>query len=399
MSTDQLQKHITDLVPHAVSIRHELHRHPELGHKEVRTSEVVQRELGELGIDYKAGLAHGTGVLGWLPATDNPVSAPTIALRADMDALPITENTSLEYASQNPGVMHACGHDGHTAILLGTARALVQAECRTNNVLLIHQPAEEGGFGAQLLCEDGALDGTVIGKPVDLCYGLHGWPDIEIGKAATRVGALLAATDEFDIIVRGKGGHAAYPHFAIDPIPIAAQIVMGLQKICSRSTRPTDSMVVTVGHIAGGDARNVIPDEVLLQGTMRTLEPDTRTMGERRIREIADGIARAHGAEASIKWTRGYPVTRNDKNATDRFWSIAERALGAQNVIHREHPTLGGEDFSFYCERVASCFFFIGLRPGDRETYPKLHTAGFDFNDEAIPIGISLMTRLALGAV
>jgi amidohydrolase len=396
MSTDQLDLCVQSVLPHATAIRHDLHQHPELGHEEVRTSGVVQRELGELGIAYVAGLARGTGVLGWIPATTDPDNAPTIALRADMDALPIHETSSLGYKSENPGVMHACGHDGHTAILLGAARALMQTEHRTNNVLLIHQPAEEGGFGAQLLCKAGALDGTVIGKPVDLCYGLHGWPEIQAGQVSTRVGALLAATDEFDIIVRGRGGHAAYPHLAIDPIPIASQIVMGLQKVCARSTRPTDSMVVTVGHITGGAARNVIPDEVLLQGTMRTLEADTRTMGERRIREIAEGIARAHGAEAIVKWTTGYPVTMNDQAATDRFWSVAERSLGAQNVLLREHPSLGGEDFSYYGELVPSCFFFVGLRPPGRDSYPNLHTPNFDFNDDVLALGITLMTRLAL---
>ena len=399
MPTDLLEKSITDVVPHAVSLRHELHRHPELGHEEKRTSEVIQRELTELGIEYRAGLAHGTGVLGWIPATTDPERAPTIALRADMDALPIHEQTNLDYASQTPGVMHACGHDGHTAILLATARALIREQHRTNNVLLIHQPAEEGGFGAQILCEQGALDGSLIGTPVTQIYGLHGWPEIEIGKVSTRVGALMGATDEFDIIVRGKGGHAAYPHLCVDPIPIASQIIAGLQTICSRHTRPTDSIVVTVGHIQGGEARNVIPDEVLMEGTMRTLEPETRIMGEQRIRDIAEGIAEAGGGSATIRWQQGYPVTRNDAAATERFRAIARESIGESNVLERPWPTLGGEDFAYYGERVPSCFFFLGLKPIGADSYPNLHTPKFDFNDDALPLAIGLMTKLALSAV
>src|SRR5579862_6222282 len=292
-------------------IRHDLHAHPELGYGERRTAGVVRRELEAIDVKHVDGLAGGTGVLAYLPATANLDSAPTIALRADMDALPITENTGKPYASQNLGVMHACGHDGHTSIMIGAARALAKAE-RSNNLLLIFQPAEEGGAGGERMCQDGVLDGSVLGKPVDRIFGLHGNPHFAVGQIATRTGALLASADGFEITIRGKGGHAAMPHFGIDPIVVASHIVVALQTIASRNVSPLDSIVVTIGKLEAGTAHNIIPDEARVIGTLRALQATTRELGQKRITQIAIDIAHAFGAQTEIEWLHGYPVTLND---------------------------------------------------------------------------------------
>lgn len=378
-----------------IAIRHDLHQHPEIMFEEKHAAGVVSRELTSLGIQHRAGLAGGTGVLGWIPATTDSARAKTIALRADMDALPIAEKTGRPYASANPGFMHACGHDGHTSILIGAARTLAKLEHRPNNVLLLFQPAEEGGAGGEKMCDDGCLSGKVVGRPADMIYGLHGWPDMALGTVATRTGPLLAATDEFAVTIRGKGGHAAYPHACIDPIVAASQVLVALQTLCSRKANPLDSVVCTVGSFHAGHASNIIPDAAEFVGTIRTLKAETRAMAEREFRRIVSGVADAMGARAEIQWDTGYPVTENHPEPTERFRRIARDALGPAQVLEREHPTMGGEDFSFYGRHVPACFFFLGLRPVGIPAYPNLHTPEFDFNDDALPIGIEMMVRLA----
>ena len=231
-----------------ISIRHDLHAHPQLMFEETYASELVQRKLTALGIEFKAGLAKGTGVLGWIPATSGSEGAPTIALRADMDALPIHEETGKPYASQTPGKMHACGHDGHTTILLGAAEALSKMESRPNNVLLLFQPAEEGGAGGRFMTDEGCLNGSLLGKPATMIFGLHGWTSVKIGHVATRVGALMAATNGFTIELVGQGGHAAAPQFSRDPIIAASHLVIALQTVASRNVDPFDNLVVTVAQ-------------------------------------------------------------------------------------------------------------------------------------------------------
>ena len=402
-ATDPVKASVGAALKHVVNVRHELHQIPEVMFEEQRTSALVQRELKALGVEHRAGLAGGTGVLGFIPAKGSGASAPsakTVALRADMDALPILEATGLPYASKTPGAMHACGHDGHTAILLGAARVLSGLPERRNNVLLVFQPAEEGGAGGEKMCIDGALNGTVLGRPADIIYGLHGWPDLPVGQVATRDGPLLAATDEFDVVIRGRGGHAAYPHMSIDPVVVASQVVLALQSIASRRVSPLDSVVVTVAGLnAGGAAHNVIPDEARLRGTIRTLRDDTRSMAEAEFRRIVTGVAASLGAVAEITWHIGYPVTRNEPGATERFRRIAREAIGAERVLERDQPSMGGEDFSFYGRHVPACFFFLGLRPDGAATYPGLHTPTFDFNDDALPTALELMCRLATEAV
>lgn len=394
MST--LRQSVASAQPLAVETRRDLHTHPELGYKETRTSSVVQSRLSTLGVEFKGGLAGGTGVLGWLPATVDPNNARTVALRADMDALPILENTGLPYKSVNPGIMHACGHDGHTTILMTTAGILSQTAERPNNVLFVFQPAEEGGAGGQVLCQEGALRGQIIGKPADVIFGLHGFPNIEVGHVTTRNGPLLAAATQFLIRIHGKGAHAAQPHNGIDPIVVAAHTITALQTVASRTINPLDSVVVTIGQVTAGVAHNVIPDTAVLSGTLRTLNDFTTELGVRRIEEIARNVALAFGATATIEWIGAYPVTFNDPVATDEFRSVARRAIG-ESFVHEElHPTMGGEDFSFYGKEIPAAFFFLGLRPKDMSTYPNLHSPEFDFNDEAIPVGVELMCELAM---
>jgi amidohydrolase len=378
-----------------IEVRHDLHAHPELMYKEERTSKVVQAQLEKAGVQFTPGLAGGTGVLGWLPATGDPNKAETVALRADMDALPIEEETGKAYSSKHPGVMHACGHDGHTSVLIGVARVLAKMKERPNNVLFLFQPAEEGGAGGRRMCEDGVLAGKVLGKPADIIFGLHGFPNLEVGKMTTRTGPLLASTDEFHVEIVGQGGHAAQPHVGVDPIVVASHIVVALQTIASRNIDPLDSIVVTVGMFHAGTAKNIIPNTAMIKGTLRTLRAETREKGRERIKAVAEQIAAAFGARADVQLTEGYPVTQNETCATDRFRAVAKQAFG-ENLLGDCPPVMGGEDFSFYGAHCPACFYFIGVKPKGMESYPNLHTPDFDFNDDAIPVGMKAMCELAL---
>lgn len=396
MATERLRELISHELPDLIRLRRDLHRHPELGYAEKRTSGVVIRELERLGIEHVGGLAKGTGVLGHLPATTREGQGKkAVAFRADMDALPIDEQTGLEYSSVNAGVMHACGHDGHTANLLGLARVLSKVE-RPRPVTLVFQPAEEGGGGGRLMCEEGVLDGRVLGPAVGEIYGLHGWPQYPVGVVGTRPGPLLAATDNFVVTLRGVQSHAAYPQVSADPIVAAAQCITALQTIASRNVGPLESIVVTVATIQAGTARNIIPQTSKFVGTMRTLTPEVRALGKKRFYEIVEGIAAAMGCRALIEWEEGYPVTRNDAGATERFFEVARGALGGDRVAVVPEPTMGGEDFSYYGQHVPACFFVLGVRPTGVSSYPSLHQPEYDFNDDALATGVEMMARLAL---
>jgi amidohydrolase len=384
----ELAELIETELPELIKIRHDLHRNPELAFNEVRTSGVVQRELAGLGIELRAGLAKGTGVLGFLPATGQ--AKQTVALRADMDALPILENTGCSYASETPGKMHACGHDGHTTVLLGAARVLSKLSDRPNNVLFIFQPAEEDGGGGQFMVKDGVLNGSVLGPTADVIFGLHGYPGMTVGGVGTRTGPMMAATDMFKIVVRGRGGHAAMPHTGVDPILMASHLVVALQSISSRNVSPLDSVVVTVAMFHAGTATNIIPDTVELQGTIRTLKADTRSFAEQRLRSITANLTEAFGGSAEIDFINGYPVTVNDAAAADRFRATVE------NLQPDVEPTMGAEDFSYYGLELPACFFWLGLVPPGQTSYPNLHAPEFDFNDAAIPVGVKAMCQLAL---
>ncbi|MBY0260745.1 MAG: amidohydrolase, partial [Phycisphaerales bacterium] len=348
------------------------------------------------GVKHVAGLAGGTGVLAYIPPTVHGAEARgSIALRADMDALPITEATGLPYASTTPGLMHACGHDGHTANLLGVARVLMQLAHRPSPVTLVFQPAEEGGAGGKRMCEDGALDGSKIGPKVRAIFGLHGWPQYGVGLVGSRPGPMLASTDNFHITITGTQSHAAYPQLSADPVVATAHIIAALQTVASRNIAPQDSIVVSVTMLKAGTATNIIPERATFGGTMRTLKAETRQLGRRRVCQIIEQTAAAMGCTATIDWQEGYPVTFNDPGATDTFFRVARQALGDTRVLDVPHPSLGGEDFSYYGHHVPACFFMLGVKPDGRESYPSLHQPTYDFNDEAMRTGIEMMVRLA----
>lgn len=379
-----------------LEIRHDLHAHPQIRFEETYASELIQRELTALGIEFKAGLARGTGVLGYLPATSNPESAPTIALRADIDALPIHEETGKPYASTIPGRMHACGHDGHTTILIGVARRLAAETVRKNNVLFVFQPAEEGGAGGDLMVKDGCLNGTLLGKKADMMFGLHGWTTLKIGTVATKVGAMMASTDEFYIEMIGQGGHAAAPETTRDPIVAIASLITSLQQISSRNTDPFDNIVVTIGQVHGGTANNIIPMSAMVHGTIRTMNPETRIMAKKRLEQVAHGVAAAHDVEAKVTINEGYPVVINHPDAVARFMAVAPSIVGSENCSDQAIPTMGGEDFAYYASECPCCFYQLGLIPEGKDSVPSVHTPHFDFNDDAIEIGVNVMTALAL---
>tara|TARA_R110002073_G_scaffold118918_1_gene258259 strand:+ start:96518 stop:97750 length:1233 start_codon:yes stop_codon:yes gene_type:complete len=394
-----IQPHLEEII----AIRHDLHAHPQILFTEEYASKLIQTELTRLGVTFRTNMGGrepgtGYGVMAHIPATvDNP--GDCIGLRADMDALPITELNNFAHQSTHEGQMHACGHDGHTSILLGVARVLLDIEHRPNPVTLVFQPAEEGGGGGEKMCRDGVLKGDPdagLGPAITRMYGLHGWPDLPLGTIATKPGALLAATDTFDIVITGVQGHAAYPHLCNDPIVASAQIISAAQTLVSRTTSPTDSLVVTFGAIHAGTAYNVIPETSALKGTIRTLDMDTRATTKARFFELVESTAKAMGCSAQITWNNGYPVTKNDPAKADRVAQTVHIAELANNFELVQEPSMGGEDFSYYCLAVPSCFYLVGLNESKTEPYPGLHTPTFDFNDKAIGIGIEMMCLLAL---
>jgi len=374
--------------------RHDLHRHPELGYQETRTTARIAAELTALGVEHRAGIARGTGVVAYLPAT--VPGGRCIGLRADIDALPIQEETGLPYASESPGRMHACGHDGHTTILLGTIASLVAEPERPNDLVFVFQPAEEGGAGGLAMVEAGALRGEVVGPPVDLMFGLHCMPHQLLGTVSTRVGPLMASAAGFKVHIRGKGTHAAYPHGGIDPIVAGSHIVTALQTVASRSVSPLDSVVVTIGQFVAGVAHNVIPETAMLNGTLRTLNDATAAIARERIETIVGHAAAALGASAHVEWSPNpYPVVVNDPGATEIFRRAAREEFGADAVLEEPEPSMGGEDFSYYGREVPACFYFLGMHESGTEEIANLHHPRFDFNDRAIPVGIRAMRAVA----
>ena len=395
LATDSLQAIIREELADLLAIRHDLHAHPELAYQEKRTSGVVQDQLAKAGVELRAGLAGGTGVLGHLPGRDEHA----IGLRADMDALPIHEATDIEYRSRHDGVMHACGHDGHTTILIGAARVLArlaESDGLPRPVTFVFQPAEEGGAGAEKMIQDGCLDGGVLGPPINEMFGLHGWPRIGLGKVGSRPGPMLAAADSFDITITGVGSHAAWPQVGHDPVVAGAAVVNALQTIASRNVSTLESVVVSVTRFQAGSAYNIIPDQATMAGTVRTLTPDVQEQVEKRIDEIATGVAKAYGCRATVDYVRGYPSTVNDIEKVEVFRSVAQEAFGAEQVVDIEQPVMGGEDFAYYAQKVPACFFVLGLIPQGAEAVPDLHQPLFDFNDDAIEQGIEMFCRLAL---
>lgn len=367
------------------AIRRDIHAHPELAFAEQRTADIVAAKLAEFGCDVHRGLA-GTGVVGTIRRGNSPSA---IGLRADMDALPIQEMNDFAHRSTEDGKMHACGHDGHTTMLLGAAKYLAATRNFEGTVHLIFQPAEEGGGGGRVMVEEGLFDKF----PCDAVFALHNKPGIAIGQIAAKAGPLLAASDRWDIRIKGHGTHAAHPHLGIDPFVVGAEIVLALQTIVSRTVDPLDSAVVSVGFMRGGSAYNAIPDGLHIGGTARSFRPEVQDAIERRIGEIARGAALMHGAAAEADYRRSYPPTVNHAAETEFAAEVAAEICGPDQVLRNVAPSMGGEDFSFMLNKRPGAMLWLGNGPGAGDCF--LHNARYDFNDEALPVGASFLARLA----
>ncbi|GJI92060.1 M20 aminoacylase family protein [Duganella hordei] len=374
-------------------IRRDLHAHPELCYEEKRTSDVVADKLSEWGIPVIRGLGL-TGVVGIIK---NGSSTRAIGLRADMDALPMQEVNTFAHASRHPGKMHACGHDGHTAMLLGAARHLAEHRNFDGTVYLIFQPAEEGGAGARRMIEDGLFEQC----PMDAIYGMHNWPGAPVGTMSVVEGPMMASSNEFYVTVKGKGAHAAQPHKGIDPVMVAVQIAQSWQTIISRQKSPLDTAVLSITQIHAGSATNVIPDEAELVGTVRTFTQPVLDMIEQRMGEIARHTAAAFGAEVDFTFRRNYPPLVNHAAETKFAVEVMKSVVGADNVDDNVEPTMGAEDFAFFLQAKLGCYVFIGNGEGDHRDGGHglgpcvLHNGSYDFNDHLLPIGASFWVRLA----
>ncbi len=383
------------VVSHATELRHRLHTIPELHYGEFKTAALIREELNRIGLPFHAGVPGAETATISVIGND---SKPCIAFRADIDALPIEEQSGVSYRSTHPGRMHACGHDGHTAILLGTAAMLKELSgtlpvC----VKLIWQPAEETGGGAGRLVKAGVLNGR-IGPRVRAVFGLHGWPTLHVGKFSTKSGPLMASTDSFAATFVGRGCHGAYPHMGVDPVVAACEAVVNLQQCVSRELDPVEPGLITVGTIQGGTAVNIIPDTAQITGTARCFTAETRSRIKRSIARRCAGIASANGCNLEFEWTPGYPATINHPAMTEYATRVIQSKLGAERFIPALKPSMGGEDFAYYLDQVPGAFLHLGICPCDRQEYHSLHSNRFDFTDEAIGSGVTLFVNLALEA-
>jgi amidohydrolase len=370
------------------TIRRDIHAHPELAFQESRTSDLVAARLAAWGIEVHRGLAK-TGLVGVVQGKKSS-SGRAIGLRADMDCLPMHETNDIPHKSTHAGRMHACGHDGHTTMLLGAARYLAETRNFDGTAYLIFQPAEEGGGGGKVMVEEGLFERF----PADEIYAVHNWPGLPPGQMAVRPGPVMAATDEIVVTVRGKGGHAAMPQLTVDPVVATAQVISALQTIASRNANPLDAIVVSLCSMETSQTNvfNVIPDFVKLIGTVRTFRPATRDMAEARIREIVAGVSKAMGGRADIEYKRGYPSTINSEREAMFAAKVGERVFGKQNVFTDAEPTMGGEDFSYMLQARPGAYVFLGQGGGPNNCF--LHNPGYDFNDEVIPLGAGYLAAL-----
>jgi len=367
--------------------RRDLHAHPELAFQEVRTAKVVAEKLAAFGVDeIHTGLAT-TGVVGVIRGSEPGAGA--IGLRADMDALPIHEETGAPYASTNPGVMHACGHDGHTTMLLGAARYLAETRNFAGTVYLFFQPAEEFGGGAEVMIKEGLFERF----PADRVFGLHNWPKAPAGTFMWRTGPVMAAVAGIDITITGKGAHGAMPNLGVDPVLVGAHVITALQGIVARNLDPVDSGVISITWLEGGFAHNVIPETVRLRGTARWLSREVGDLLERRTIETAENIARAFGATAKAEFHRAYPATVNEPESTALARAAAIAVQGEARVAEMPRPTMGGEDFAFMLERKPGAYLMLGGGRGEDD--PAVHHPKYDFNDEILPVGASWFATLA----
>lgn len=389
---DAVTREIATILPEVIAFRHARHMAPELTWKENATAEAVATELEKIpGV----AVTRGVATLGVVAVIEGAKPGPVIALRADMDALPIHEKTGAPYCSKHDGIMHACGHDGHMASLLGAAKVLSRLRGELNGtVKLIFQPAEEGGAGARAMCEAGVLKSP----DVDMIFGLHGWPELPCGQIFVKSGPFMAAHAELQIRVRGVGCHAAMPQLGTDQILAAARLIDALQTISSRVMSPVEPVALTIATIHGGKAFNVIPDEVALSGTLRTVTKSGEERAIRHIRQIAAGIGTATGTTIEVEIIPSYPAVINHAAPTDYLEAVAQEALGAHQVLRMPSPTMAAEDFAFFLNHTPGAFFFLGVSDGRQGGYPSLHHPHFDFNDQSLPIGIKIFTHLALAA-
>ena len=374
------------------SIRRDIHAHPELRFEENRTADLIARTLEGWGIPVHRGLGK-TGVVG---IVRNGTSHRAVGLRADIDALPMTEHNHFAHASRHVGKMHACGHDGHTAMLLAAAKHLAKYRNFDGTVYLVFQPAEEGGAGALEMIRDGLFDLF----PMEAIFGAHNWPGLGVGQFALRPGPTFASSNEFRITIRGKGAHAAMPHNGIDPVPVACQMVQAFQTILTRNMHPLDTGVISVTKIHAGEAVNVVPDDCVLEGTVRTFAEDVLEMIERRMRTIAESTCAAFDARCEFEFRRQYPATVNHVAETEFAWRVLGELVGPQNVLDFR-PTMGAEDFSFFLQAKPGCYFLIGNGDGEHREGGHglgpcmLHNPSYDFNDALIPIGGSAWVHIA----
>ena len=379
-----------DLQDWMVDQRRSLHQIPELAYEEHATSAFLQARLGELGIPFETGFGGGTGIVATL-GSEAGARRGWVALRADMDGLPIEETAEVGFKSRHAGAMHACGHDSHMAMLLGAARVLERRQAELPGpVRLIFQPAEEGGAGAAKMVAEGVLDG------VERIFGLHVWPALPSGCVAIRDGAFLAASGKFELTIRGRGGHGAMPHLAVDPVVCFAAIVSGLQTIVSRERSPLSSNVVTVGAVHAGKTFNVIPDAVEVQGTLRSHSEEEQTANQIRIRELAQGIGAAHRCEVDVRFPGTmYPPTVNHGPAVEVARAVAREVVGDAGLVACPQ-TMGGEDFSFYAQRVSACFAALGIGDAEKGTDVSLHNPGFRVDEDVLATGAALHVGFAL---
>ena len=376
----------------ASAIRRDIHAHPELCFQEERTADVIAKALTEWGIPVHRGLGR-TGVVAIIKNGDSPRA---VGLRADMDALPMTEHNRFAHASKYPGKMHACGHDGHTAMLLAAAKHLARHRNFDGTVYLVFQPAEEGGGGAREMIKDGIFERF----PMEAIFGAHNWPGMPVGTVGVNHGTMMASSNEFTITIHGRGSHAALPYLGIDPVPVACQMVMAFQTIITRNRKPIDPGVISVTMIHAGEATNVVPDSCELRGTVRTFTTETLDMIESRMKTVAEHTCSAFGASCEFSFTRNYPPTVNHASETEFVKRVMTTVVGADNVVTFE-PTMGAEDFSFFLQARPGCYFTLGNgegthRDGGHGLGPcMLHNPSYDFNDDLIPLGATAWVRIA----
>jgi len=368
--------------------RHDLHKIPEIGLEEYETSKYIKNKLKEFNVNFKDKYSN-TGIVAWVDG-NKKTNEKTIGLRADFDALPMPEKNEFDHKSINKGMMHACGHDGHTTMLLGAAKYLNENNDFDGRVYFIFQPGEEGFAGGKKMIDDGMFKDFKI----DEVYALHNWPELPFGTFGVNSGPMMAAVDEFDIIIKGKGGHAASPHLSIDPVVISAQVISAVQTIISRSTDPVDKALISITKINAGTAYNVIDDQVKMGGTIRTFKKETRSYIEKRLAELCKGIAEAHGAEIKIQFdlVNKYPPTINSKKESIFASNVAKDLVGEDKVITDIDPSMGGEDFSYLLEEKPGSYLYLGQ--GDDNHKAHLHTTKYDFNDNLLPVGVNFWVEL-----